>query len=812
MQEADALGEAAFLSKYGFSPTARIRIRHAGRTYASKAILGAAHGVQFPEQGPLRPSEFSGGRVTVAKLQQLGFELDPVPASADPLGVALARFLDAYKAASSRKFGHDDPAAQAIKECAALVSSLLPQSLRDANVQASVGQGNWAAVPWIAVLHPSVTTSTQHGVYPVLLFHEDLDAVEITIAQGVTDLKAALGRREAVQELDRRAVRLRPHLSALAARGFAADSDYSLGSSPRARDYVASTVVHHPIRREELADSDVSEDVSALLTAYASLMEDGSLEGSQEGETLVDGPARHALLIYVGQGADGNFESGGRQGWWGWKDSPGGLEALRPGDLVVFGRGGRPRVSLTDWTAQTLREVVVGRITSIPERTDFRVMPDELSGDASYPWKFRFEHVASEREVDLAPGVNLSEFAADALRRSGSVRGIGVLVPITGSPMLEKYVNGAAAAGTPSQIAAAAAQFVEAVEESGLRLNQTELRAFLAALMTKPFAILTGQSGSGKTQLAKRLGEWFGTDSSGRPRYLPVPVRPDWTGPEFLFGYEDALRSTASHRVWSVPDALEFMLRAVSEPEAPYLLLLDEMNLAHVERYFADFLSGLESRDQVLPELIDVDGDWVVSGRGQRLPLPRNLYVVGTVNVDETTYLFSPKVLDRAFVFEFRTAVEDLDPTMRRPVPIAPAEHPVRRLFVDVTTDDAWQLENPHDDLEALVDGLRELHGLLQSSGHEFGHRVFYESLRFAALLRATGITDRWAALDRIALAKLLPRINGTRARVEQPLVNLIRFARPDGDAEPARLPLTATKAERMLGVLREAQFVSFTD
>jgi MoxR-like ATPase len=112
-------------------------------------------------------------------------------------------------------------------------------------------------------------------------------------------------------------------------------------------------------------------------------------------------------------------------------------------------------------------------------------------------------------------------------------------------------------------IAVAASTFVSAVEKTGMLLREDDVQAFLAALMTKPFAILTGLSGSGKTQLAKRLGEWFGSDSNGRPRYLVVPVRPDWTGPEYLFGYPDVLRSEGTEEVWAVPDALEFMLRAV---------------------------------------------------------------------------------------------------------------------------------------------------------------------------------------------------------------------------------------------------------
>jgi 5-methylcytosine-specific restriction protein B len=140
-------------------------------------------------------------------------------------------------------------------------------------------------------------------------------------------------------------------------------------------------------------------------------------------------------------------------------------------------------------------------------------------------------------------------------------------------------------------------------------------------VLSKPFAILTGQSGSGKTQLAKRLGEWCGQDAAGRPRYLVVPVRPDWTGPEFLFGYPDGLAERVDgHPVWAVPAALEFLLRAHHDPAAPYVLVLDEMNLAHVERYFADFLSGIESREPVMPNLSLRNGRWIEAESGGQLP------------------------------------------------------------------------------------------------------------------------------------------------------------------------------------------------
>ena len=112
--------------------------------------------------------------------------------------------------------------------------------------------------------------------------------------------------------------------------------------------------------------------------------------------------------------------------------------------------------------------------------------------------------------------------------------------------------------------------------------------------------LFAGPARSGKTQLALRLGEWFGTNGDVA-RLLTVAVRPDWVGPEALFGYRDALRPTRNGRdAWFVPAPLSFLLDARKDPGMPYLMVLDEMNLAHVERYFSDFLSGVESRRPVL--------------------------------------------------------------------------------------------------------------------------------------------------------------------------------------------------------------------
>ena len=127
--------------------------------------------------------------------------------------------------------------------------------------------------------------------------------------------------------------------------------------------------------------------------------------------------------------------------------------------------------------------------------------------------------------------------------------------------------------------------------------------------------------------------------------------------------------------------------------------------------------------------------------------------------------------------------------------------------------DDEWQHTHAHPSVDALAEDLALLHALLSKSGHEFGHRVLYEALRYAAFLSSSGVEDRWSVLDRIVLTKLLPKVHGTRARVEAQLREMLSFAAAeDGDLVGPRMPLSADKLERMIGVLIEAQFVSFTE
>jgi len=261
------------------------------------------------------------------------------------------------------------------------------------------------------------------------------------------------------------------------------------------------------------------------------------------------------------------------------------------------------------------------------------------------------------------------------------------------------------------------------------------------------------------------------------------------------------------------------MLAAAAEPDMPYLLLLDEMNLAHVERYFSDFLSGIESRDAVVPNLQQgADGEWRNHpAEEQRIPVPRNLFVIGTVNVDETTYQFSPKVLDRATTFEIRTHTSELDVDLVRPAPVESADVALLQALAGFVLDDSWHVGHPTAAHVAPV--LRRLHAELSLTDDEFGFRVYYESQRLAVALESLGVHED-EILDHLVLLKILPRIHGSRRRAEPVLRRLMDFALnprvpstydPSADTT-ATLAMTMAKLQRMLRSGEINQFISFTD
>ena len=358
-----------------------------------------------------------------------------------------------------------------------------------------------------------------------------------------------------------------------------------------------------------------------------------------------------------------------------------------------------------------------------------------------------------------------------------------------------------------------------AFSEAGLLLDPVAIRRFSVSLLSKKFCILTGLAGSGKTKIAEAFAMWL---CASHAQYRIVAVGADWTSNENLLGYADALQ-TGVYRP-PVNGALELMLRAHADTTKPYFLILDEMNLSHVERYFADFLSAMESSNAPL-SLHGVATGLQAGGVGgagavtvpSSVALPNNLFIIGTVNVDETTYMFSPKVLDRANVIEFRATAAQMGAFLDDPAGIdldglASQGAGFATAFVARAQADA--------DISALVDtqgaavapklkaDLLQVFDALVGVGAEFGFRTAKEIARFMVIHKELSGLD-WQykdALDAQVVQKLMPKLHGSARKLDAVLKALDTFATQHA------LVLTGEKVKRMQERLVRDGFTSFAE
>lgn len=355
--------------------------------------------------------------------------------------------------------------------------------------------------------------------------------------------------------------------------------------------------------------------------------------------------------------------------------------------------------------------------------------------------------------------------------------------------------------------------FKTALGEANLVFSDQLIRRYVASMLAKPFVILTGLTGSGKTKLAKSFAKWI---SGSDEQWCIVPVGADWTNRDPLLGYPNGLKS--NEYILPETGVLQLLLRAIKNPELPYFLILDEMNLSHVERYFADFLSAMESRGEILlhdMELTDIP---------KKMALPENLFITGTVNIDETTYMFSPKVLDRANVIEFRIDIQEMKQFLEapyRPLTIANNGHLMGRNFLKLAQQEVTSKPD-----SSITNVLVSFFQQLQEAGTEFGYRTAMEIHRLMYYLDELGIHDKDEKLDVSILQKLLPKLHGSRRKlvpileimagfcVELPANESVKELLNAGKTDHIQVlqPLTFGKLKRMYRAANENGFASYAE
>lgn len=298
------------------------------------------------------------------------------------------------------------------------------------------------------------------------------------------------------------------------------------------------------------------------------------------------------------------------------------------------------------------------------------------------------------------------------------------------------------------------------------------LHGALNFLGHKHFVILSGMSGTGKTQLAVRyaravhgIGDWGSDD----PFLVVCPVRPDWTDPSGLTGYFDVL----SNR-YHVPAFLEAVLLATAHRDSPVFVVLDELNLARVEYYLSDVLSCLETPTESLRlhssgvPLEDATGISIPTN----LPLPPNLYIIGTINVDETTNPVSDKVLDRAMVIDMSSV--DLNGFLTQRLSAIPA------LTESVAACSALMVA---------------VHALMSAHGLGFGYRVAEEVVRYHAFVAEKMPASVATVMDDLLVQKVLVKLRGSER--QRPLLIALQ-------GHAAGLPKAQSFLARLLSDLDE--------
>ncbi len=366
--------------------------------------------------------------------------------------------------------------------------------------------------------------------------------------------------------------------------------------------------------------------------------------------------------------------------------------------------------------------------------------------------------------------------------------------------------------------------------------NMSKSDVFLTALRTKPFMLLAGISGTGKSRIVRKLAQASTTQKyentedrwkDNRPgNFELIQVKPNWHNSMDVVGYY----SNVAKR-YEFPPFIDFIVKAWQDLETPYFLCLDEMNLAPVEQYFAEFLSAIESRS------FDADGNYVTDpiikpfkkfgekeGKAmlkqlfgeadpidknplavqfyeKGLTLPKNLLVMGTVNMDETTFSFSRKVLDRAMSVVMNEVDYEGFFDGNTENDVAEMDEAIRNLLIDRPIRG---LEAENNESDAVKEYLTKINEKLNDTPFKLGYRAANEALLYvSAAHKFNPDADIHVALDEFTMMKILSRIEGDKRSIGNLLDDLKEVITSD-------YPKSNEKLGKMADTLKNKQFVSY--
>lgn len=482
-------------------------------------------------------------------------------------------------------------------------------------VKGSVGQGQWATVPWLCIFNKSITTTATKGVYIVYLLSSDGNSLYLTFNQGCTDIRNNHTKKETIDIMRKRADEL---INRIDSRGFLSDTNIFLGNglTELAELYQKGTIFYKEYKKNNIpTEEELREDLSKMIEIYDDYVE--------------------------------NLNTN-----------------INPA---------------TKNTAKTGVEEMTQEKQNIEKIKDY-------------------------------------------------------------------------------------------ITAKGFTYKDNLIENLYLSLKAKPFVILAGTSGTGKSKLAKLFAE------SIKAEYKLVPVRPDWSDSSDLFGHLDLEGKF-------IPGAItDFIAKANNNLTKPHILCLDEMNLARVEYYLSDYLSVIETRrvengkiitDPVLTKE-SFGKDTIAFEKYGELSLPENLYIIGTVNMDETTFPFSKKVLDRANTIEFSNV--DLSfPDFSSTESASPLDN-IENDFIKSKYLILRDCLDYQSELSSLCEELEKVNQILATANLHVGYRVRDEIVFYTLNNKIEQLIDDDKALDNAIMQKILPRIQGSSNTVKEMLYELFKY------------------------------------
>jgi len=506
-------------------------------------------------------------------------------------------------------------------------------------VNGSCGKSKWAKIPWVAIMHKSVTKTTMEGVYIVYLFSSDMKRLYLTLNQGCTKLKDEYGKATAIEKMISIATSIRNKLNP---KSWKTDDNISIGN-----EFYEKGMIFYKLYEKDNIPSDevLKSDLNDLINIY---------------------------IDYI-------------------------------------------------------------RITKNPKK-----------------------------ESDVIGNIEVKEDMTNTYNIKEEITNI------------KSYIR-----------------------SRGFLYDDKLIENYYLSLKTKPFLILAGISGTGKSKLARLFAEAIGATVGNRCFKL-VPVRPDWSDSTDLLGYKD-LNGRFHPGVLTT-----FVKDAMENPHKPYFFVLDEMNLARVEYYFSDVLSIIESRNKVNKTIVSdrlLNRELLDSASFSEygnIYIPDNLYFIGTVNMDETTFPFSKKVLDRANVIELSDV--DLDYAFEDVEEVLPKTLNNDFLRSDfLTLKDCAGYDDIVDETISILKNINEVLGY-----YRFGYRVRDEICFYIIYNSIYGLMDFDDAMDYEILQKILPRINGSSISIKKILIELFKIC--SGNLEN-RFEYESDVSEKMFEEISNAKY-----